>query len=109
MYRIRMRRCRCDPEQPRALRMHNTTIGDCPQTMEVQRLEEYRRSEPELARTADLIRLLPRGRTSVLDIGARDGYFSRLFTDYFDEVTALDLEIPKFSFPHVTNVAGDVT
>lgn len=72
-------------------------------------LEQYRQSEQEKARSADLLRLLPRGRKSVLDIGARDGYFSRLLTEYFDEVTALDLEKPRFEFPRVTTVAGDIT
>ena len=72
-------------------------------------IQEYRESEPEKARTADLLRLLPRGRSSVLDIGARDGHFSKLLTEYFDFVTGLDLEKPPFEYPHVTTVAGDVT
>jgi hypothetical protein len=72
-------------------------------------LRAYRESESEKARTADLLRLLPRGRDSVLDIGARDGHFSRLLTGHFQQVTALDLEKPSFSFPRVTTVAGDVT
>ena len=72
-------------------------------------LQQYRQGEQEQARSADLLRLLPRGRKSVLDIGARDGYFSRLLTDYFDEVTALDLEKPPFEYPRVTTVAGDIT
>jgi 2-polyprenyl-3-methyl-5-hydroxy-6-metoxy-1,4-benzoquinol methylase len=72
-------------------------------------LETYRASENEKARTADLLRLLPKGRRSVLDVGAREGYFSRLLTDYFDEVTALDLELPKFHFDRVKTVAGDAT
>jgi protein-L-isoaspartate O-methyltransferase len=66
----------------------------------------YRESDQEKSRTADLVRLLPRGRRSVLDIGARDGYFSQLLTEYFDEVTALDLEKPDFSFQRVTTLAG---
>lgn len=72
-------------------------------------LEKYRASEQERARTADLLRLLPRGRRSVLDIGARDGHFSQLLTEYFPQVTALDLTEPPFDFPNVTAVAGDVT
>ncbi len=72
-------------------------------------LQQYRQSEQEQARSADLLRLLPRGRKSALDIGARDGHFSRLLTEYFEEVTALDLEKPGFEFPRVTTVAGDVT
>ena len=69
----------------------------------------YRESEAEKARTQDLLRLLPRGRNSVLDIGASDGHFSRLLTEYFQQVTALDLEKPSFTFPRVTTVAGDIT
>jgi SAM-dependent methyltransferase len=72
-------------------------------------VKKYREGDQEKARTADLVRLLPRGRRSVLDIGARDGYFSQLLTKYFDQVTALDLEKPDFSFERVTTVAGDVT
>jgi 2-polyprenyl-3-methyl-5-hydroxy-6-metoxy-1,4-benzoquinol methylase len=72
-------------------------------------LEKYRASDSEKARTADLFRIMPRGRTSVLEIGARDGYFSRPLTERFVEVTALDLEKPTFEFPRVTTIAGDVT
>jgi SAM-dependent methyltransferase len=75
----------------------------------VSDLRKYRGSEQETARTADLLRILPRGRHSVLDIGARDGHFSLLLTEYFSEVTALDLQRPAFAFPNVTTVAGDVT
>jgi len=72
-------------------------------------LEQYRQSEQEKARSADLLRLVPRGTKSVLDIGARDGHFSRLLTEYFDQVTALDLERPNFEYPRVTTVAGDIS
>jgi SAM-dependent methyltransferase len=72
-------------------------------------LEKYRASESERARTDDLLRLIPKNRRSILDIGARDGHFSRLFTQYFDEVTALDLERPAFEIPGVVTVAGDAT
>lgn len=72
-------------------------------------LEKYRLSESDQARTADLLRVLPTGRYTVLDIGARDGHFSRLLTDYFASVTAMDLERPPFAYPRVTTVAGDAT
>src|SRR5271166_757763 len=77
--------------------------------MTMSNLELYRASDREIARTADLLRLLPRGRRSVLDVGARDGHFSRLLTEYFSEVTALDLKQPDFDIPRVRTVAGDVT
>ena len=64
-------------------------------------IDQYRATEQEKERTADLLRILPRGRHSVLDIGAGDGHFSRLLTEYFSEVTALDLHKPAFEFPGV--------
>src|SRR5579884_1090454 len=72
-------------------------------------LQEYRASESEKARTADLLRILPKNRSTVLEIGARDGFFSKLLTKYFASVTALDLKKPDFSYPNVTTVSGDVT
>ena len=72
-------------------------------------LEQYRLSEREQLRTRDLLNLLPKGRFSVLDIGARDGHFSRLLTGYFEMVTALDLRRPSFEYPRVQTVAGDIT
>ncbi len=72
-------------------------------------LKDYRASESEKARTDDLLRVLPRGRRSVLDIGARDGHFSRLLTKHFAEVTALDLQKPRFELEHVVTLAGDAT
>ncbi|MGA2798458.1 MAG: class I SAM-dependent methyltransferase [Thermoguttaceae bacterium] len=71
-------------------------------------LEAYRASPAEAERTADLIRLLPTGLSSVLDIGARDGFFSRLLCERFAHVTALDLSMPTFEIEGVTKVAGNV-
>src|ERR1051325_4414509 len=76
---------------------------------EVINIEQYRASEREKSRTGDLLRLLPRGRRSVLDIGARAGHFARLLTAYFAEVTAIDLVKPPFEFPGVVTIAGDAT
>jgi ubiquinone/menaquinone biosynthesis C-methylase UbiE len=72
-------------------------------------LESYRQSESERARTADLLRLLPTHRSTVLDVGARDGHFSRLLAQRFDGVTALDLVKPDLDLERVTPVAGDAT
>jgi len=77
--------------------------------MDETNLVAYRRSAIEEARTQDLLRILPRNRRTVLDVGARDGHFSRLLADYFPEVTALDLERPTFEIERVVTVAGDVT
>jgi SAM-dependent methyltransferase len=72
-------------------------------------LQAYRASKLEKARTADLLRVLPKGLTTVLDIGAREGFFSKLLTEHFASVTALDLDRPTFAYPGVVTVAGDVT
>ena len=72
-------------------------------------VDKYRLTAAEKARTADLMGMIPKGRRTVLEIGARDGYFSRLLAGLFDEVTALDLEKPTFEIPGVTTVQGDVT
>jgi SAM-dependent methyltransferase len=72
-------------------------------------LQKYRASELEQARTEDLLRVLPKGLNTVLDIGAREGFFSKILMRHFTSVTALDLEKPAFDFPGVVTVAGDVT
>lgn len=74
-----------------------------------RRMEEYRESASERERTADILRLLPKNRSSVLEIGSRDGHFSRLLPQHFSEVTALDLKKPEFQIDSVVTVAGDVT
>ena len=69
----------------------------------------YRTSESERSRTADLLRIVPKNRRSVLDIGARDGFFSALLREHFEQVTALDLQMPRFQIEGVKKVQGDVT
>ena len=72
-------------------------------------LEQYRATEEEKSRTEDLIRILPRGRDSVLDVGARDGYFSKILRNFFPSVTAIDLQTPAFDGSGIVQLAGDVT
>jgi len=66
-------------------------------------------SDLEETRIAALLRLLPRGRRTVLDLGARDGYISQFLTEYFEHVTALDLEEPQLQMDRVTTVKGDAS
>lgn len=66
-------------------------------------------SAKERERITDLLRLMPRGRRSVLEIGARGGYFTELLLEHFAQVTALDLQKPAISHPRITPVQGDVT
>ena len=72
-------------------------------------LKEYRQSAQERARIDDLMRIIPKGRSTILDIGARDGYISKLLASYFEVVTALDLEKPDFDIANVITVKGDVS
>lgn len=72
-------------------------------------LAGYRNSPAEITRTRDLMDIVPKNLSNVLDIGARDGHFSRLLTAHFESVTALDLTIPQFDFDRVQPVQGDVT
>lgn len=64
-------------------------------------------SASEQARIADLLGLVPPGRSSVLDVGARDGRISRLLTSHCASVTALDLHDPPSDIPRVRAVAAD--
>jgi len=71
--------------------------------------ETYRNSPTEQLRTADLLDLLPRGRSTILEIGPRDGYHTRQLTEIFEAVTAIDLNKPAFDIPRVIPLAGNVT
>jgi 2-polyprenyl-3-methyl-5-hydroxy-6-metoxy-1,4-benzoquinol methylase len=64
---------------------------------------------PRKWKEQDLMKIIPKGRSTVLDIGARDGYLSRLLTSYFDTVTSLNLERPSFDIARVLPVKGDIT
>lgn len=72
-------------------------------------LAAYRQSDLEQRRIGDLLRLLPKRGEAVLDVGARDGYVSILLAEFFDRVTALDLEIPQIQHDKVTCVKGNIT
>ena len=70
-------------------------------------LSEYRASPREQARTRDLLSLTPTGGRTALDIGARDGHFSRLLAERFDRVIALDLTTPAIAHPNIVCVRGN--
>jgi len=55
------------------------------------------------------MRLIPSGGNTALDIGARDGHFSKLLTEQYESVTALDLEKPAIYYKNIQCVQGDVT
>lgn len=70
-------------------------------------LTEYRASDSEQQRTADLMRLMPMEGMQALDVGARDGHFSLLMAERFARVVALDLTMPEVSHPKVQCIRGD--
>jgi SAM-dependent methyltransferase len=61
------------------------------------------------ARVTDLMTILPKDGGSVLDAGAHMGYCSELLTTYFDHVTAIDIDEPRWSIPGVVTARGDIT
>ncbi len=72
-------------------------------------IRKYRENLKEQERIRNLMEIIPKGRFSVLEIGSRDGYMSKLLTAFFETVTALDLEKPDIFHECVINVKGDVT
>lgn len=72
-------------------------------------LTEYRASKSETERISDLMSLLPDVGNNALDVGARDGYLSRLLANRFASVSALDLELPAINHERIQCVKGDVT
>ncbi len=70
---------------------------------------EYRNTQREKARIADLIKLFPsEGIENALDIGARDGFFSMLLAERYSRVTALDLDKPDIRHNKIECVQGNV-
>jgi len=72
-------------------------------------LSVYRNSAAEQRRTGDLMALIPPGLRSALDIGARDGYLSRMLAERIPRVVALDLERPQVEHAGIECVQGDAT
>lgn len=72
-------------------------------------LSAYRASTSERERTNDLLRLMPNSGDIALDVGARDGHFSRLLAERFGTVLALDLCAPRIVHPRVACIQGNAT
>src|SRR4051812_46454764 len=68
-------------------------------------LSGYRQSSQEVERERYILQILGSGVTA-LDVGARDGYYTRYLMERYQQVTALDLEQPDI--PGARCVAGDV-
>lgn len=70
-------------------------------------LTRYRASHSEQLREAAILDLMPTSGKIALDVGARDGYYSRVLAERFDRVVALDLEKPEISHPKIQCVQGN--
>ncbi|MBV8864698.1 MAG: class I SAM-dependent methyltransferase [Acidobacteriaceae bacterium] len=62
----------------------------------------------EQLRLERVMSIMPRGATTILEIGARHGAMTRRLAEICQDVTALDLKKPAFRIDGVTNVQGDV-
>jgi hypothetical protein len=74
-------------------------------------LSEYRESSAEQNRTNDLLDVINNidsVHRNALDIGARDGHFSKLLAGRYESVFALDLEKPTFKYKNVNCIQGNV-
>ena len=71
-------------------------------------LSEYRNSKREQERIANLLALVPRTIESALDVGARDGFISKLLAGRLPNVSALDLEMPAIDDDRIVCVKGNV-
>lgn len=70
-------------------------------------LSRYRASTAEIEREQDLFRLMPAKGEVALDVGARDGHFSRRLAERFAQVVALDLTLPAIEHPRVRCIVGN--
>ena len=71
-------------------------------------LVDYRESELERARTADLLELASCAEGTALDVGSRDGHLAVLLADRYRHVTALDLAPFDLVDKRISCVTGDV-
>jgi hypothetical protein len=68
----------------------------------------FRESPREKERIANLIALVPRRLACAVDVGARDGFISKLLAEKLPRVTALDLEVPSIDDDRIVCVKGDI-
>jgi len=69
-------------------------------------LSNYRNSKKEKERIADLLALIPEHLETALDLGARDGFLSKLIAETVVDVTALDLVQPVIDDERIHCVTG---
>ena len=75
--------------------------------MNSESLDAYHQSPREAARVASLLAMVPPDTRTILDIGSRDGYITRLLAEQTRQVTALDLRKPEIHHPRIKCVEGN--
>lgn len=71
--------------------------------------EQHELAAREQERIANVLALIPDGCQSLLEIGVRSGYMTRMLANRAGHVTALDLTLPQIEGRGITAVQGDVT
>jgi len=71
-------------------------------------LKLYRETENEKLRVSNLMGLIPSKGLNALDVGARDGFLSLKLIDFFETVTAVDLESPNIQHNRVISQSGNL-
>lgn len=66
-------------------------------------------SNLEQLRLRNIVDLVPKGRSSLLDVGARDCWVSAALVPHFQTIVAVDLECPPVNIPGITAMRGDAT
>ncbi|MGA1841306.1 MAG: class I SAM-dependent methyltransferase [bacterium] len=56
-----------------------------------------------------LIEMIPKSNKTILEIGSRGAYMTKVLAQFFEHVTALDLEKPDIDYQKIKPVKGDVT
>ena len=72
-------------------------------------LTDYRSSASEQARIGNLLAMIPGKGDIALDVGARDGFISKLLVNHYSSVIALDLAQPDIEHERVICMQGDIT
>ena len=72
-------------------------------------IDKYNKCSREQERIRNLVDIMPKGFSTLLDVGARNGYISSQLTPYFRSITVLDLKKPELNKENIICVRGDVT
>lgn len=70
--------------------------------------QKYRDKPEEKERVNELFGLIDQRGEMALDIGAHEGFMSRMLTERFSHVVALDILKPQIEHPAISPIQGDI-